>query len=35
MKKRAKVLVAAQEALEYGIQDMDGKQSKPITLKDL
>jgi NAD(P)-dependent dehydrogenase (short-subunit alcohol dehydrogenase family) len=34
MKKSGKVLVAAQEALEYGIQDIDGKQPKPLTLKD-
>jgi dehydrogenase/reductase SDR family protein 1 len=35
MKKSGKVLVAAQEALEYGIQDIDGKQPRPLTLKDL
>jgi dehydrogenase/reductase SDR family protein 1 len=34
MKKSGKVLVAAQEALEYGIQDIDGKQPRPLTLKD-
>ena len=34
MKKSGKVLVAAQEALEYGIQDIDGKQPRPITLSD-
>ena len=34
MKKSGKVLVAAQEALEYGVQDIDGKQSRPLTLKD-
>jgi NAD(P)-dependent dehydrogenase (short-subunit alcohol dehydrogenase family) len=34
MKKSGKVLVAAQEALEYGIQDIDGKQPKPLTIKD-
>lgn len=34
MKKSGKVLVAAQEALEYGIQDIDGKQPRPVTLKD-
>ncbi len=33
MKKSGKVLVAAQEALEYGVQDIDG-QPKPLTLKD-
>ena len=33
-KKSGKVLVAAQEALEYGIQDIDGKQPRPLTLKD-
>ncbi len=34
MKKSGKVLVAAQEALEYGIQDVDGKQPRPLTLED-
>jgi len=34
MKKSGQVLVAAQEALEYGIQDIDGKQPRPITIKD-
>ena len=34
LKKSGKVLVAAQEALEYGIQDIDGKQPRPVTLKD-
>jgi len=34
MKKSGKVLVAAQEALEYGIQDIDDKQPRPLTLKD-
>ncbi len=34
MKKSGKVLVAAQEALEYGVQDIDGRQPKPLTLKD-
>lgn len=34
MKKSGKVLVAAQEALEYGIQDIDGKQPRPLTLRD-
>ncbi len=34
MKKSGQVLVAAQEALEYGIQDIDGKQPRPLTLKD-
>jgi NAD(P)-dependent dehydrogenase (short-subunit alcohol dehydrogenase family) len=34
MKKSGKVLVAAQEALEYGIQDIDGKQPRPVTLED-
>jgi hypothetical protein len=28
------VLVAAQEALEYGVQDIDGRQPRPLTLKD-
>jgi len=35
MKKSGKVLVAAQEALEYGIQDIDGRQPRPLTLQDL
>jgi dehydrogenase/reductase SDR family protein 1 len=34
MKKSGQVLVAAQEALEYGVQDIDGKQPRPLTLKD-
>jgi NAD(P)-dependent dehydrogenase (short-subunit alcohol dehydrogenase family) len=34
MKKSGQVLVAAQEALEYGIKDLDGKQPRPLTLKD-
>ncbi len=34
MKKSGKVLVAASEALEYGIQDIDGKQPRPLTIKD-
>lgn len=34
MKKSGQVLVAAQEALEYGIEDIDGKQPRPVTLKD-
>ncbi len=34
MEKSGQVLVAAQEALEYGIQDIDGKQPRPLTLKD-
>jgi dehydrogenase/reductase SDR family member 1 len=34
MKKSGSVLVAAQEALEYGIQDIDGKQPRPLTLED-
>ena len=34
MKKSGQVLIAAQEALEYGIQDIDGKQPRPLTLKD-
>lgn len=34
MRKSGKVLVAAQEALEYGIKDIDGTQPRPLTLKD-
>jgi dehydrogenase/reductase SDR family protein 1 len=34
MKKSGKVLVAAQEALDYGILDIDGKQPRPLTIKD-
>jgi hypothetical protein len=34
MKRSDKILVAAREALEYSIQDIDGKQPKPLTLKD-
>jgi len=34
MKKSGKVLVAAQEALEYDIQDIDGRQPRPLTLQD-
>lgn len=34
MTKSGQVLVAAQEALEYGVKDIDGKQPRPLTLKD-
>lgn len=34
MKKSGKVLVAAQEALEYEILDIDGRQPRPLTLDD-
>lgn len=34
LKKSGQVLVAAQEALEYGVQDIDGRQPRPLTLKD-
>jgi len=34
MKKSGKVLVGAQEALEYGIQDIDGRQPRPLTIND-
>jgi dehydrogenase/reductase SDR family protein 1 len=34
MRKSGRVLVAAQESLEYGIKDVDGKQPRPLTLKD-
>lgn len=34
MQKSGKVLVVAQEALEYGIQDIDGKQPRPVTLEE-
>jgi hypothetical protein len=34
MKKSGQVLVAAQEALEYDIQDIDGKQPRPLTIQD-
>lgn len=34
LKKSGKVLVVAQEALEYGIQDIDGKQPRPVTLEE-
>jgi dehydrogenase/reductase SDR family member 1 len=34
MKKSGRVSIAAQEALEYGIQDIDGKQPRPLTLQD-
>ena len=33
-KKSVQMLVAAPEALEYGIKDIDGKQPRPLTLKD-
>ncbi len=35
MKKSGKVLVAAAEALEYGVQDIDGKQPRPLTLETI
>ena len=34
MKKTGKVLVVAQEALEYSILDVDGKQPRPVTLEE-
>lgn len=34
MKKSGRVLVAAQEALEYGIPDIDGRQPRPLTIED-
>jgi hypothetical protein len=34
IKKSGRVLIAAQEALEYGVQDIDGKQPRPLTLED-
>lgn len=34
MKKSGRVLVVAQEALEYGIQDIDGKRPRPVTLEE-
>lgn len=34
LKKSGRVLVAAQEALEYKIKDIDGKQPRPLTLED-
>lgn len=34
MKKSGKILVAAQEAIEYGIKDIDGRQPRPLTIKD-
>jgi dehydrogenase/reductase SDR family member 1 len=34
LKKSGKVLVAAQEAIEYGIQDIDGRQPRPLTIED-
>lgn len=34
MRKSGQVLVAAKEALEYGIKDIDGKQPRPVTLED-
>jgi len=34
MKKSGKVLVAAHEALDYGIQDIDGRQPRPLTIED-
>lgn len=34
MKKSGRVLVAAQVALEYGIQDIDGRQPRPLTIED-
>ena len=34
MQKSGMVLVAASEALEYGVKDIDGKQPRPLTIKD-
>jgi len=35
MRHSGKVLVAAQAALEYGLDDIDGKQPRPLTLHDV
>ena len=35
MTKTGKILVVAQEALEYGIQDIDGKQPRPVTVEEV
>jgi dehydrogenase/reductase SDR family protein 1 len=32
--KTGKVLIAAREAIEYGIKDIDGTQPKPLSLND-
>jgi len=34
MKKTGKVLVAAALALEYGFTDIDGKQPRPLSVKE-
>jgi dehydrogenase/reductase SDR family member 1 len=34
MKKSGQILVAAQQALEYGIKDIDGRQPRPSILQD-
>ena len=34
MEKSGQVLVVAALAKEYGIRDIDGKQPRPLTLKD-
>jgi NAD(P)-dependent dehydrogenase (short-subunit alcohol dehydrogenase family) len=34
MKKSGKVLIAAQEAIEYGVKDIDGSQPRPLSADD-
>ena len=35
IEKTGKVLIAASEAMEYGIKDIDGKQPKPLSLNEV
>ena len=35
MKKSGKVLIAAAEAIEYGVKDIDGRQPRPLTLESV
>jgi len=35
IEKTGKVLIAAKEAIEYGIKDIDGKQPKPLSLDEI
>lgn len=35
IKKTGKILIAAQEAMEYGIKDIDGKQPRPLSIDEI
>ena len=35
IEKTGKILIAAKEAKDYGIKDIDGKQSKPLSIDEI